>query len=35
MPTKKYIVRLSVTERQQLNQLVKTGKVAAYKRQRA
>ncbi len=35
MPAKKYIVRLSVTERQQLNKLVKTGKIAAYKRQRA
>jgi DNA-binding MarR family transcriptional regulator len=35
MPAKKYIVRLNVTERQQLNKLVKTGKIAAYKRQRA
>jgi hypothetical protein len=35
MPAKKYIVRLSATERQQLKQLVKTGKVAAYKRLRA
>ena len=35
MPAKKYIVRLSVTERQQLNKLVKTGKVVAYKRLRA
>ena len=35
MPAKKYIVRLSITERQQLSKLVKTGKVAAYKRLRA
>ncbi|MCK5478827.1 MAG: IS630 family transposase [Methylococcales bacterium] len=35
MPAKKYIVRLNATERQQLNKLVKTGKAAAYKRQRA
>ena len=35
MPTKKYIVRLSEEERNQLNRLVKTGKTAAYKRQRA
>ena len=35
MATKKYIVRLSEEERDQLNRLVKTGKTAAYKRQRA
>lgn len=35
MPAKKYIVRLNAAERQQLNKLVKTGKAAAYKRQRA
>ena len=35
MPTKKYIVRLSEDERQELTRLVKTGKAAAYKRQRA
>jgi transposase len=35
MPAKKYIVRLSTDERQQLKKLVKTGKAAAYKRQRA
>ena len=35
MPAKRYIVRLSLAERQQLIQLVKTGKAAAYKRQRA
>lgn len=35
MPAKKYIVYLDTAERQQLNDLVKTGKAAAYKRQRA
>jgi len=35
MPAKKYIVRLSCEERQHLNKLVKTGRAAAYKRQRA
>ena len=35
MSLKKYMVRLSEDERNQLNRLVKTGKVAAYKRQRA
>jgi len=35
MPAKKYIVRLSPDERQYLNKLDKTGKVAAYKRVRA
>ena len=35
MPAKKYIVRLNTTERQTLSQLVKTGKIAASKRQRA
>lgn len=35
MPSKKYIVRLSEEERNELNRLVKTGKAAAYKRQRA
>ena len=35
MPAKKYIVHLSKTERQELSALVKTGKAAAYKRQRA
>ena len=35
MPAKRYIVRLSLAERQQRIQLVKTGKAAAYKRQRA
>lgn len=35
MPAKKYIVQLSKTERQNLSSLVKTGKAAAYKRQRA
>ncbi len=35
MPAKKYIVRLSTIERQKLSKLVKTGKAAAYKRQRA
>ena len=35
MPTKKYIVRLSDDERDALTRLVKTGKAAAYKRQRA
>jgi len=35
MPAKKYIVRLDPEERNQLNKLVKTGKAAAYKRQRA
>ena len=35
MPAKRYIVRLSLAERQQLIQLVKTAKAAAYKRQRA
>ena len=35
MPTKKYIVRLSEDEREELTRLVKTGKAAAYKRQRA
>lgn len=35
MPAKKYIVRLDREERQYLNRLVKTGKSAAYKRQRA
>ena len=32
MPAKRYIVRLSLAERQQLIQLVKTAKAAAYKR---
>ena len=35
MPSKKYIVRLSENERNELIRLVKTGKAAAYKRQRA
>ena len=35
MPEKKYIGRLRQSERQQLIRLVKTGTVAAYKRQRA
>ena len=35
MPAKKYIVRLNKTERQKLSALVKTGKAAGYKRQRA
>ncbi len=35
MSAKKYIVNLSKMERQALSALVKTGKVAAYKRQRA
>jgi len=35
MSVKKYIVRLSASERQKLNKLIKTGKAAAYKRQRA
>ncbi|VAW44555.1 hypothetical protein MNBD_GAMMA04-356, partial [hydrothermal vent metagenome] len=35
MPAKKYIVKLSKAERQELRALVKTGKAAAYKRQRA
>ena len=35
MPAKRYIVRLRLAERQQLIQLVKTGKTAAYKWQRA
>lgn len=35
MPKKKYIVLLEVEERMDLQRLVKTGKVAAYKRQRA
>lgn len=35
MPAKKYIVRLSKEERKALTKLVKTGKAAAYKRQRA
>jgi transposase len=35
MPAKKYIVRLSSEERQQLRKLVKIGRAAAYKRQRA
>ena len=35
MPAKKYIVKLSKAERQELSALVKTGKAAAYKRQRA
>jgi len=35
MPAKKYIVKLSKTERQELSALVKTGKAAAYRRQRA
>ena len=35
MPAKRYIVRLSLAEHQQLIQLVKTAKAAAYKRQRA
>jgi len=35
MSAKKYIVRLSQSERQQLIDLVKKGTVAAYKRQRA
>ena len=35
MPPKKYIVRLSGDERNLLTRLVKTGKAASYKRQRA
>lgn len=35
MPAKKYIVNLSQAEREKLSTLVKTGKAAAYKRQRA
>jgi len=35
MPAKKYIVNLSKAEREKLTTLVKTGKAAAYKRQRA
>ena len=35
MPAKKYIVRLSEEEHKALTKLVKTGKAAAYKRQRA
>ena len=35
MPSKKYIVRLSEDERREHTRLVKTGKTAAYKRQRA
>lgn len=35
MPAKKYIVCLNNEERSQLNTLVKKGRVAAYKRQRA
>jgi len=35
MSAKKYIVRLSQSERQHLLRLVKTGRAAAYKRQRA
>lgn len=35
MPAKKYIVRLDHEERNQLIKLIKTGKAAAYKRQRA
>lgn len=35
MPAKKYIVRLSKEEHEVLTKLVKTGKTAAYKRQRA
>ena len=35
MPAKKYIVRLSKEEHKALTKLVKTGKAAAYKRQRA
>ncbi|MBX2808888.1 MAG: helix-turn-helix domain-containing protein, partial [Cellvibrionaceae bacterium] len=35
MPLKKYIVRLSADEQIALKRLVKTGKAAAYKRQRA
>ncbi len=35
MPAKKYIIRLSKEERKALTKLVKTGKAAAYKRQRA
>ena len=35
MPSKKYIVRLGENERNELIRLVKTGKAAAYKRQRA
>lgn len=35
MPEKKYIVRLSSTERKELRQLITTGKVAAHKRLRA
>ena len=35
MPAKKYVVRFDSAERQYLNTLVKTGKSAAYKRQRA
>lgn len=32
MPEKKYIIRLSASERTELQQLIKTGKVAAHKR---
>ena len=35
MSAKKYIVRLNEDERNELTRLVKTGKAAAYKRQRA
>jgi len=35
MPAKKYIVSLSEDERKELTRLAKTGKAAAYKRQRA
>lgn len=35
MPAKKYIVRLSKEEHEVLTKLVKTGRTAAYKRQRA
>ncbi len=35
MPAKKYIVKLSQAERETLSALIKTGKVAGYKRQRA
>lgn len=35
MPSKKYIVKLSEVERLKLSTFIKTGKAAAYKRQRA
>ena len=35
MPSKNYIVRLSESDRNERSHLVKTGKAAAYKRQRA